>query len=102
MPIPPVRGPSRPRVPRIHPAPSTLSATAASGDRRATLEGLRQIVIAAIEDPATPPRDLAALVNRAQSLLDQLDPTSLVDGDPVDELRARVERKRAAATSPGA
>ncbi len=77
--------------------PATLVGVAAGGDRRKTLEGLRAVLAAAIEDrPA--PRDLPPLVSRLQSVMAELEALPKADrkGSPVDDIAARRQRRRAA------
>jgi len=76
----------------------SLRQTAASGDRLATLEQLRDHLAAAIEGCESM-RDLAALAGRLQSVLAEiaeLAPPRQV-GDAVDEIAQRRAARRAGA-----
>jgi hypothetical protein len=80
-------------------APLSLGEVAATGDRRATLESLRDRLARAIET-CDSMRDVSSLSNQLRATLTELDaiPTQAAD-DPVNEIAARAARKRAAATS---
>lgn len=78
---------------------TALTVAAASGDRRATLAALRDLLATVIGEAA--PRDMAALAGRLMAVLADLDRLPIVVGNPVDELAERVARKRAAATQTG-
>jgi len=78
----------------------SLRQTSASGNRLATLEALRDVLAAAI-DECESMRDLAALTNRFQSVLAEIDGLKPGEqkGDAVDEIAKRRAARRA---SPGA
>ena len=77
---------------------ANLSTVTAKGDRRQSLERLRQVLAEAIDD-GPPPRDLASLSRRLMSVLAELEALSepKKGESPVDELR----RKRAAREAAG-
>jgi hypothetical protein len=75
-----------------------LAGVAATGDRRATLEALRDLLAAAIDDTESG-RDLAALALRLTDVLNEIDklPTSK-DVTAADEIaNRRAARRRASA-----
>lgn len=76
----------------------TLMAVAQTGDRRATLEALRDKLAARIDD-GTDPRDMAALARRLESVLAQLDDLRVPAKKETvaDALAARRQAKKAAA-----
>lgn len=57
-----------------------LAAVAAEGDRKATLEALRDVLATAIDD-CPPPRDLAALSRRLLEVLSELEGLSTFDDE---------------------
>lgn len=67
-----------------------------SGDRRAALEELRQVLARAIDD-GPPPRDLASLSLRLMAVLEQLDAlgSKTPKESPLDELRPRRAKRQA-------
>lgn len=82
----------------------SLRKTAASGSRLETLEKLRDVLAAAI-DGCESLRDLAALTNRFQSVLmeiQELAPEQEQKGDAVDEIARRRAARRAGATADSA
>ena len=60
------------RAPRRR-SPKSVSAAASSGTTRDLLVQLRARVATAIDDPATPARDLAALTRRMQEIVRDID-----------------------------
>jgi len=77
----------------------TVSEAAASGDRRATLEALRDKLAATI-DSWVEPKELAALSLRLERVLEELDGLSDdADRDIADELRAKRAERLAASGS---
>src|SRR5690606_4133179 len=74
-----------------------LPEVTASGDRRASLEALRQVLARAIEAGPSP-RDLAALSRQLTAVMAELDTLSAPkEVSPVDELAARRAARLAAA-----
>jgi hypothetical protein len=72
-----------------------LSETAATGDRRATLEELRQTLAAAIEE-GVPPRDLASLSRQLTAVLAELEQQPLPKKESkVDDLASKRKQRRA-------
>lgn len=63
------------------PEPSTIAEAAESGDFRATLVKLRQRLARQLDDPNTPPRDMAALSRRFLEVVRELQALDSVDGD---------------------
>jgi len=73
-------------------ADPSLSEIAATGDRLATLERLRDHLAREIESSQTTARDLAALSRQLQQVLAEiaeLRPPAETKGTPLDELNAR-------------
>lgn len=62
--------------------PESLAEVAATGNRQATLEALRDLLAEAIE-AGPPARDLAALSRRLLEVLDQLEYYGITDDDLV-------------------
>jgi hypothetical protein len=79
----------------------SLAEIAARGDRRATLEVLRDRLAADI-DRAREPADVATLTRQLGIVLKDIEALSANDtkGDSVDEIAARREERRAEATVP--
>lgn len=80
-------------------AKKTLRQVVAEGDRRASLEALRDTIAATI-DAGVEPKDLAALVRRLEVILVELDQISPTVGSVTgidDALAARRRAKDAAA-----
>lgn len=78
---------------------TSLSETAATGSRVATLQRLRQIIASEI-DAGVPPRELASLSRRLQAVLAELDVIEREDTarrtpTVVDAIAARRERHKA-------
>ena len=65
-------------------APKTIAEAASSGDLRATLAKLRDRLSRTLDDPNTPPRDLAALSRRFLEVVRE-----------IDEIDARAEQEAA-------
>lgn len=80
----------------------TLSESAASGSRLQALRDLRDLLARSI-DECESMRDLAALTNRFQSVLAEIDELSPAEekGDIVDEIAKRRSARRSGA-APGA
>lgn len=76
-----------------------LSTTTSEGDRRKSLEHLRQVLAKQI-DEGVPPRDLASLSRRLMLVLEELDDLGAksrsAEERKVDELRERRARRSAA------
>jgi hypothetical protein len=70
----------------------TVSAAAESGDRRKTLEALRDKLAAAVDSDEADPRTLPALSKELASVVRELD--SLPGGEKVDEVDEIAERRR--------
>jgi hypothetical protein len=97
MPFVPMSGSGVMATSRRREAPKKLAAVTAAGDRRASLEALRQKLAAAI-DEVPPARDLAALSRQLTSVMAEIDALApAVEGNPLDELRNRRAARDAAA-----
>lgn len=82
-------------MPRARKAPETLSDHAASGDRRATLEALRNFLASQLE---TAERDIPALAKQLRDTIAELDALpNAKETSRVDELNARRAARRSKA-----
>lgn len=74
-------------------APSSIEAVAETGDRRRTLEALRQVIAQAVDDDPSP-RDLAALTRRLQLLMGEI--AALPEPKREESVLDEIARRRAA------
>lgn len=81
--------------------PKTLVDVVAEGDRRASLEALRDTVARSLADAE--PHNVAALAKQLQSVLRELAelPAAKTETSPVDDLNARRAARRSGAASAG-
>lgn len=77
---------------------SGLEAVTSTGDRRASLEALRDRLAGAIDDPDCPARDLAALSRQLVMVMAELDALPVPEGSAVDTLRDELAARRSAAS----
>lgn len=68
--------------------PKSVTQAAKGGVKRELLVAMRDRVATAVEDPATPARDLAALTRRLVEIADRIE---AIDAHEEDELAAEVE-----------
>jgi len=82
-------------VPRARKVPETLAGLAATGDRRATLEALRNFLAAQLENSE---RDIPALAKQLRDTIAELDALpNPKETSRVDELNARRAARRSKA-----
>jgi hypothetical protein len=74
--------------------PATVKAAAAGGDRRELLAALRARIAADIDNPNTPPRDLAALSRRLLEIAKELEALDAEDRrDDISEAAAAPDQE---------
>lgn len=84
----------KPGAPAQPGKPVTVKAAAESGDRRALLTAVRSRLASDIDNPATPPRDLAALTRRLLEVARDLEMlTAAEKADDIGEAAATPDQE---------